>query len=241
MASLFLLPSKTEAKVRLHQSAFALVLLSIATFLLPTPTLLYAFAHIFLGYDSSRGRHIATVYDDDDIPQPRDSGLNTFLCWAEVALASVFILSMIQGAYGLQYSAPSHAPPPKKGQPSLFTPVKQTSSGFLDSSPGRPFAISPNSVPQVQRPFSSSISMSSTPNSTPSKILHYSTPPLTSSVTSTSTMSTPSPSPLVSAFRSQRTTADLSSPLDATYLSELKRSMASSVSSFEGSGGVSGI
>ncbi|KAF8905745.1 hypothetical protein CPB84DRAFT_1771094 [Gymnopilus junonius] len=158
-----------------------------------------------------------------------------WVCILETALTTLLGYNILEATYAIKYPRTPLAPvtSPKKASPVIFSSNK---------TPKKAFVISPNASPQPQKPFtfspsastslaSASIALSSStsgsnptyaqsPLSTPSRVLHYSIPPSSSTNTqASSTSEYPyTPSPVISAYRAKHAGMDVGRPVDGTFL-----------------------
>lgn len=193
----YLRPHKAEAFVRLRVNVFCLTALAILTYLLPVPSLGSAFTHV-----------LSQEYAESSWEQ-------RWISVAEVATASIFLLNIVESVLGIRYPRaplPPRTPATKSAltkTPNAKSTAKQTPLRELAASVSRN-----NGTPRHSTQFSPASSFAplgstaypQSPITTPSRTLNYS---LMSSSTntlgsSTSTHIPPTPSPIVSAYRSKQ-------------------------------------
>ncbi|KAF8185204.1 hypothetical protein BJ912DRAFT_973898 [Pholiota molesta] len=211
-------PHKAEAIQRLRFNVLYVLAVLILSYLLPIPSVLEASRTVLRGID-----------------QPAWSA-EWFWQWfsvAELSLTALFSYNILESAYAIKY--------PRAPLPSITSPAKAKTQVSSLATPKRPFKVlSPNSSPQPQKPFafspaastsltSASLNLSSAPYaqspvSTPSRVLHYS--PLPSSSTNTQASSTSeflsTPSPVISAYRGKHASTEVGRALDGSYLSRIR-------------------
>ncbi|EDR05466.1 uncharacterized protein LACBIDRAFT_303228 [Laccaria bicolor S238N-H82] len=209
-------PHKAEALQRIRLNAVCLVAALILSYLLPVPSLPTAIRRVL------RSSHTFERWSSEWVYQ-----------WAclLVTAVTIFTFNIAEAGYALKY--------PPLPMPPVNSPARPKSNAKSPTTtPQRPFKVlSPNSSPQCQKPFSfapsspfasASFSMSSvtypvSPVSTPSRVVHYSIPPGSSSTntqaSSTSTVGYfATPSPVVSAYRGKHAAGNVGRALDGSYL-----------------------
>ncbi|KAF9531007.1 hypothetical protein CPB83DRAFT_850012 [Crepidotus variabilis] len=217
-------PHKAEAVQRVRTNALGLVTTLLLSFLLPLPSVPTALRALLSSNQHQR-------WTADWIWQ--------WVCMLETALVVLLAYNVLEASYAIQYP---RAPPP-----AVVSPLKPKAT--VAATPKKSFKIlSPNTSPQVQKPFafspqasasrsfaSASMALSSTPGAnrsttyaqspidTPSRVLNYT--PILNSSTNTQASSTSdylqTPSPVISAYRGKHSGADVGRALDGSYLSRL--------------------
>ncbi|RDB27757.1 hypothetical protein Hypma_003204 [Hypsizygus marmoreus] len=184
-------PHRAEAIQRIRINAFCFLLVLIFSNLLPLPSIQSA---VRVVSSSSRPERWSSDW------------VYRWFCIAEASAAAIFSFNVLEGVHAVRYPRP---PLPPYSSPAKTKPI------FKAATPSRPFRImSPNTSPQPQRPFAFSPSASfsastskyqTSPLSTPSRVLQYSTIPASSTNTQASSTSTmaflSTPSPVISAYR----------------------------------------
>ncbi|KAG7442931.1 uncharacterized protein BT62DRAFT_935656 [Guyanagaster necrorhizus] len=130
LISSYIKPHRAEAIARIRTNTFFLVLLAVATHLLPLPSLPRAIRAVSSNSDA---------YD----------GIYGYLCLLEVALSSVLVYNILQSLYAIKYPRPMPPPPssakskrkaiqvsptPPRRLSQLVTPKKISDSSFVPSS-----------------------------------------------------------------------------------------------------------
>ncbi|KAJ7104052.1 hypothetical protein B0H15DRAFT_808264 [Mycena belliarum] len=205
-------PHRTEALFRIRSNAFAVLLIAVLSTLVPRiPALPTALAVALSGR-----RHRWWTSD----------WIYASFCMLEVAAVALLSLNILQAVYAVNY--------PRAPLPPSPSPSKPKGIHMAPPTPQRSLRLSPNSSPQPQKSFSfgasGSVLQSSTstypssPISTPSRVMHYSIPP--SSSTSTFMSSTSSnihtPSPILSTYLGKHGGDYIARPFDGAFLSELR-------------------
>ncbi|KAK0484592.1 hypothetical protein IW261DRAFT_1560244 [Armillaria novae-zelandiae] len=130
LISNYIKPHRAEAIARIRTNTFFLVLLAVATHLLPVPSLLRAIRAVSSSSDA---------YD----------GIYGYLCLLEVALSSVLVYNILQSVYAVKYPRPTSppsssakakrktiqaSPTPARRLSQLVTPKKTSDPSFVPSS-----------------------------------------------------------------------------------------------------------
>ncbi|KDQ62400.1 hypothetical protein JAAARDRAFT_30307 [Jaapia argillacea MUCL 33604] len=188
----WLKPSRSEALVRVRNSAFALLTVLLVTSLLP------------LFYSPIACLKVLWSQPETDPNQWRRT-----MCASEVMVIGVLGLNILQGAYALKY--------PRAPLPPLPSPAKTIKSPATTPAQRRFKVLSPQSSPQQQKPFSASTSSyPPSPLSTPSRTVQYTFPspsPFNTSLNSSSMSLPSSPSPMpplsssLAAYRGKHSTS----------------------------------
>ncbi|KAJ3525748.1 hypothetical protein NM688_g8358 [Phlebia brevispora] len=202
----FLKPRHSEAIARIRTNGLGMVAALITTILLPLPSPWTAFRVAWASANGDVNRSAGTLWYG--------------LCVAELLIFAVLSFNIMQAVYAIKYP-PAALPPP----PSLAKAKAVASTPNLSKSQRRLSGISTIS-PQTQKSFSSSTSTSSlyasSPLSTPSRIVHYSTPLDTSLLSSTGSPSPILNSPLA-AYRGRHRTS-VGRAFDGDLLNRLTQS-----------------
>ncbi|KAJ7126900.1 hypothetical protein C8R44DRAFT_779838 [Mycena epipterygia] len=205
-------PHRTEALLRIRTNAFAVLLIAVLSSLVSwIPALPTALAIALSGK-----RHRSWSSD----------WIYGALCTIEVGAVVLLSLNILQAAYAVKY--------PRAPLPPSPSPAKPKGIHMAPPTPQRSLRLSPNSSPQPQKSFSFGASGSalqsststypSSPVSTPSRVLHYSIPPASSTSTFMSSTSTTmhTPSPILSTYLGKHGGEYNARPFDGAFLSELR-------------------
>lgn len=201
-------PHRAEALERIRVNAFCFILVIVLSNLLPLPSLQSALRTV------ASSRH-ERWYSD---------WVYRWFCILEVAAAVIFAFNVLEGVYALKC--------PRPPLPPYTSPAKAKQIFKTDPTPKRTFKLlSPNTSPQPQKSFSSSLSSSSfstaiaggstyptSPLSTPSRVLHY--PDLLGSTNTQGSSTFQTPSPVLSAYRGKHANG-VGRALDVSFLSQL--------------------
>ncbi|KIM42703.1 hypothetical protein M413DRAFT_444375 [Hebeloma cylindrosporum] len=210
-------PHKSEAIQRLRYNALFLLTTLVISYLLPLPSLPSALRTAF-----RTSHHVAWSKE----------WLWEWMCLLELAVVTLFGYNALEAIYAIKY--------PRKPLPPLTSPMRVHTPKSSKATPKRPFKVlSPNSSPQPQKPFAfspssstslgsasmilSSSSYAQSPVSTPSRVLHYTIPPSSSTNTQASSTSEflSTPSPVISAYRGKHMSVDVGRSLDGSFLSRI--------------------
>ncbi|EAU90701.1 hypothetical protein CC1G_03970 [Coprinopsis cinerea okayama7 len=217
-------PYRSEALARIRYNSFYLLVLVVATTLLPLPGLVESVLLI-----ANQG------------PKPdfwSDDWVHRSLCIAEATVLALLLWNILESLYALNYPPPPLPPTPSRAlkhmrspQPVNTTPKFKLLSTKSSPQPQKPFAFSPSSSLSSSALLSGSAAYPPSPVSTPSRTLHYSSLSLSTSTPgsagglggSTSTLGY-SPSPKVSVYRAKGVGAgSVGRALDASYLGKLSK------------------
>ncbi|KAF8959388.1 hypothetical protein BDZ97DRAFT_1837791 [Flammula alnicola] len=212
-------PHKAEAVQRLRFNALCLVTTLILSYLLPIPSV-----------PSASRRILKFTYHETWSTE----WFWEWFCIAEISIVLLVGCNILEAAYAIKY--------PRAPLPPVTSPAKPKIPTASLATPKRAFKVlSPHTSPQPQKPFafspsastsltSASISLSSSsapyaqsPVSTPSRVLHYTVPPSSSTNTQASSTSEflSTPSPVISAYRGKHSSSDVGRALDGSYLSRI--------------------
>jgi hypothetical protein len=212
-------PHKAEAIQRIRYNALCLFTTLVMSYLLPLPSLPSA---------------LRTAFKSSPYAAWSNQWVWEQMCLLEMAVVTLLCYNILEAAYAIKYPRTPLAP--------LTSPARVHTPHASLTTPKRPFKVlSPNTSPQPQKPFgfspssstsltSASVALSSSnppyaqsPVSTPSRVLHYTIPPSSSTNTQASSMSEflSTPSPVISAYRGKHTSVDTGRALDGSYLSRI--------------------
>ncbi|KAJ6609242.1 hypothetical protein B0H10DRAFT_2065184 [Mycena sp. CBHHK59/15] len=202
-------PHRAEALLRVRTNVFGVLLIAVMSSLVPRiPSLPTALATVLSG----------TGWATD--------GIYGLFCILEVGTVALLLTNILQAVYAVKY--------PRAPLPPSPSPAKPKGIHMAPPTPQRAFRLSPNSSPQPQKSFSFAASSSalqsstsstypSSPISTPSRVLHYSIPPTSSTSTLMSSSSTNlhTPSPILSAYHGKHLSGSPARPIDGAFLAGL--------------------
>ncbi|KAK0469004.1 uncharacterized protein EV420DRAFT_1633441 [Desarmillaria tabescens] len=192
LISNYIKPHRAEAIARIRTNTFILVLLAVATHLLPVPSLFRAF------------RAVSSSSDGYD-------GIYGYLCLLEVALSSVLVYNILQSVYAIKYPRPIPSPPAssakakRKTIQASPTPARRLSELVTPKKTSDPSFVPSSSVPH--------------PTASP---LRYTLPGSSTSTFASTGSLPPTPSPVVSAYRGKQLTSSMGRPVDGAFISRLK-------------------
>ncbi|KAI0825635.1 hypothetical protein BC629DRAFT_1586526 [Irpex lacteus] len=150
-------PQRSEAVARIRSNGVGFVVVFVTTNLLPLPGPWEAVRQVWTSYNSRfKGRE--------------EVGLWWVLCFLALSF------NILQAIYALQFPPKALSPPTPatpRPNPLGLSARSPKGSGGLSQSQRKLIASTPTTVPQPQKPFSSSF-YPSTPLSSPSRILNYS-------------------------------------------------------------------
>ncbi|KAJ6576555.1 hypothetical protein DFH09DRAFT_1311226 [Mycena vulgaris] len=209
-------PHRAEALVRIRSNVFVILLIAVLSFLIPRiPALPTALAVALSGkrhrWWSSDGFYASFCIIGES---------------PEVAAVALLSLNILQAVYAVNY--------PRAPLPPSPSPAKAKGIHMAPPTPQRSLRLSPNSSPQPQKSFSFGASGSAlqsstggyptSPVSTPSRVLHYSIPPSSSTSTFMSSTSTTmhTPSPILSTYLGKHGADYTARPFDGAFLSEIR-------------------
>jgi len=159
-------PRRSEAIARIRTNGLGLAAVAIMTNLLPVPGPWEATRQVWQSYSyRHNGRESMTVW--------------WAMCFVELIVLATFTFNVLQASYALQFPPaplPPPTPSPAKPKPSPMEIAARSpkSPSGLGQSQRKLVGVTPSSGPHPQKSFSSSFYASS-PASTPSRILNYST------------------------------------------------------------------
>ncbi|KJA18176.1 hypothetical protein HYPSUDRAFT_145387 [Hypholoma sublateritium FD-334 SS-4] len=204
-------PHKAEAIQRIRFNTLCLVATLILSYLLPAPSLLVASRTVFRGTNHQ-------TWSVEWFKQ--------WFAFGEVSLVALLGYNIVEAAFAIKYPRAPLAP--------IASPAKPRTQASSLATPKRAFKIlSPHTTPQAQKPFAfspsastslgSSVPYAQSPISTPSRVLHYSALPSSSTTTQSSSTSDflATPSPVISAYRGKHISAEIGRALDGSYLSRI--------------------
>ncbi|KAI0091640.1 hypothetical protein BDY19DRAFT_1054988 [Irpex rosettiformis] len=157
-------PQRAEALARIRTNGVGFFALLITTNLLPLPGPWEAIWQVWQSYNYRlSGREEVTLW--------------WLLCFAELIIIATLAFNILQGIYALQFPPKALlplTPATPRPNPLGMDAKSPKTTGGLSHSQRKLIASTPTTVPQPQKPFSSSF-YPSTPVSSPSRILNYST------------------------------------------------------------------
>ncbi|TFK96508.1 hypothetical protein BDV98DRAFT_608251 [Pterulicium gracile] len=199
---------RNEALRRLTNGSIGLAVFTLITLIWPFPSLPYSI-YAVLRHQTRRAPH-----DHDFASTP------SFLSWAEVIIAFLLVANIAQSALALQF-------PPKPIQPKA-TPARPKATPSTQSSTKRLAGLSPNIGFQEHSPFSpnSSFALSQSNSSSVAYTPPKTFPNQSLSMSSLGTPSkmrgtSPTPSPMLAAYRGRLNNSTAGRALDGSFLNQL--------------------
>ncbi|KAK0205464.1 hypothetical protein DFS33DRAFT_1383370 [Desarmillaria ectypa] len=202
----YIKPHRAEAIARIRTNTFFLVLLAVATHLLPVPSLLRAFRAVSSssdGYDGTYGYLCLLGASSQSFGSP-------LTVEKEVALSSVLVYNILQSVYAIKY--PRQIPPlpassakaKRKTIQASPTPARRLSQLVTPKKTSDPSFVPSSSVPH--------------PTASP---LRYTLPGSSTNTFASTGSLPPSPSPVVSAYRGKQLMSSVGRPVDGAFISRL--------------------